>query len=127
MEGPVYVLVKVHADGYVELLGPPEVRARIVYVPVCQSRLQGQLMEQQLERSLPRPYHFGPGQVRKTAFVRGLGVTYDDYQERLGEVALNQELIRCLNSMATAAGGSTSAPASPTFWNTSTAGPTPNT
>lgn len=123
---PVHVLVKVHADGYVELLGPPNVRARIVYVPVCQSPLQERLIEQQIDREIPYPYRYGPGEVRRTAFVRGMGVTYDEYQERLALVAQDQELIACLKSMAGADNSSAPPPAATKPSVTSSSGPAQN-
>lgn len=127
MTEPVHVLVKVHADGYVEVYGPRHVRARIVYVPVCQSRLQERLMEFQIDRDLPQPYHFGGGELRQNGYVRGLGVAYDEYQEQLGLVALDRELVQCLKSMATTGSYSTPPASVVTPSLPSIPGPVPNT
>ena len=124
---PVRVLVKVHADGYVEVLGPPNVFARIVYVPICQNSLQERLLERDIDRSLPQSYHYLPGDRREVGYVRGLGVTYDEYRDQLAQVAQDQELIKCLKSMAVEGSSSTPPPTEKGPCGPSTSGQTPNT
>lgn len=99
---PAHVLVKVHADGYVEVLGPRHVRARVVHVPACQSILEERLMERMIDESLPHQYHFAGGELRATGYVRGMGDTYQEYMEKSSIKTLDMELLGCLKSMAIA-------------------------
>lgn len=124
---PVHVLVKVHADGYIEVFGPRHVRARVVYVPACQSQLQERIMEAQIDAKLPRQYHFAGGEVRSTGYMGGYGDTYEEYLEKAMLLSLDMEILQCLKSMGKAENSFTPPPTGAQPSGHSTTGPTSNT
>lgn len=64
----MHCLVKVHADGFIEVFGPRHLRARIVWVPQGAGPSDELLLEELVDRQLPYRYHFSPVDKRQTAF-----------------------------------------------------------
>lgn len=106
MEAPVNCLVKVHADGYVEVFGPRHLRARIVWVPWGAGPCDEILLEDQVDRHIPCSYHFFPGDKRQTAFFgnepRDLREWVSSQDQTARELEMIHELTRIAKEYASA-------------------------